>query len=60
VVEERANPRASFAGHVLETPWDRIQLAYFRGYAMWTYLTTPFVLPEPLLVSIDLDHIRFE
>lgn len=46
VVEERANPRASFAGHVLETPWDRIQLGYFCGYAMWTYLTTPFVFAE--------------
>lgn len=33
VVEERADPRASFAGHVFETPWDRLQLLYFTGYA---------------------------
>jgi hypothetical protein len=46
VVEQRANPRESFAGHVLDTPWDRIQLAYFCGYAMWTYLTAPFVFAE--------------
>jgi len=25
VVEERATPRASFAGHVLTTPWDKSQ-----------------------------------
>jgi hypothetical protein len=32
VVEERADPRASFIGHVRETRWDRLHLAYF-GYA---------------------------
>jgi hypothetical protein len=43
VVEERLQPRESFQGHRVETPWDRLQLAYFAGYAMWTYLTTPFL-----------------
>ena len=47
VIEERANPRASFAGHTLETPWDRLHLAYFTGYAMWTYLTQPFSWARP-------------
>jgi hypothetical protein len=47
VVEERVNPRDSFAGHVLETPWDRLQLAYFHGYTMWNYLTTPFSFATP-------------
>ena len=37
-----SQPRESFAGHSLETPWDRSQLAYFAGYAIWTYLTAPF------------------
>jgi len=37
-------PRASFAGHTLETPWTDLQLAFFAGCAMWTYLNTPFVL----------------
>ena len=44
VIDERLHPRESFAGHALDTPWDRLQLAYFAGYAMWTYLTTPFLL----------------
>ena len=43
VLEELAAPRASFAGHALETPWTEPQLAYFAGYAMWTYLNLPFL-----------------
>src|SRR5438552_4861430 len=30
VVEERATPRASFAGHVLTTPWDKIARTLLR------------------------------
>ena len=47
VVAERNDPRASFAGHDLTTPWDPLHRAYFNGYAMWTYLTTPFLLALP-------------
>jgi hypothetical protein len=46
-VESRTNPRASFAGHSLSTAWDLMQLAYFNGYARWTYLTTPFFMTLP-------------
>ena len=49
VVEERANPRESFKGHVFDTPWDSLQLAYFAGYAMWTYLNAPFLFALPAL-----------
>jgi hypothetical protein len=51
--DERERPRSSFAGHTLETPWDRIQLAYFSGYAMWSYLTTPFLLADPGFILAD-------
>src|SRR5689334_10233503 len=44
VVEELLDPRASFAGHDLTTPWTRLQRAYFSGYAMWTYVTEPISL----------------
>ena len=47
VVRERSDPRGSFDGHGLLTPWDPLQRAYFNGYAMWTYLTTPFFLAMP-------------
>ena len=47
VVEELLAPRASFTGHQLSTPWTDLQLAFFVGCAMWTYLNVPFVLAWP-------------
>ncbi|PVX83644.1 hypothetical protein [Paraburkholderia unamae] len=47
IVETANKPRSSFAGHTLETPWNSLQLAFFAGCAMWTYLNTPFVLAWP-------------
>src|SRR6266576_5641362 len=44
LVAERHAPRDSFAGHQMHTPWDLLHRAYFNGEAMWTYLTTPFLL----------------
>jgi hypothetical protein len=44
LVTERRAPRDSFAGHQMSTPWDALHRAYFNGYALWTYLTTPFLL----------------
>jgi len=46
-LRERSQPRAAFDGHDLFTPWDPLDRAYFNGYAMWTYLTTPFLLAMP-------------
>jgi hypothetical protein len=47
VIAERESPRQAFAGHSLTTPWDALHLSYFSGYAMWTYLTTPFLFKLP-------------
>jgi hypothetical protein len=47
VIEQRESPRKSFEGHTVATRWDAQQLIYFAGYAMWTYLTTPFLLRLP-------------
>jgi len=44
IVAERRAPRDSFAGHQMNTPWDQLERAYFNGEALWTYLTTPFLL----------------
>jgi hypothetical protein len=46
-LKDRKNPRAAFAGHTVETPWDDLNLAYFSGYAMWNYLNTPFLFALP-------------
>ena len=55
VVEERANPRESFKGHAFDTPWDTLQLAYFAGYAMWTYMNTPFLFALTGVKTEELD-----
>ena len=44
IVAERRAPKDSFAGHQMNTPWDEFHRAYFNGEALWTYLTTPFLL----------------
>ena len=44
VIAERYAPKDSFAGHQMNTPWDALHRAYFNGEALWTYLTTPFLL----------------
>ncbi|MBS7546421.1 hypothetical protein [Ancylobacter oerskovii] len=55
VLEELLEPRQSFAGHVPQTPWTELQLAYFAGCAMWTYLTKPFVLAWPGMDTEELE-----
>jgi hypothetical protein len=46
-VEALDEPRPSFSAHAFDTPWTRLQLAYFVGTAMWTYLTQPFCFTLP-------------
>jgi len=54
VLEELLEPRASFAGHTLETQWTELQLAYFAGCAMWTYLNMPFLLGRSGVIVEEL------
>ena len=55
VIEERGLPRQAFEGHGLATPWDALHLSYFSGYAMWTYLTTPFLFKLPGFQSEEIE-----
>jgi hypothetical protein len=47
LIEGRHNPRESFDGQALETPWDDVHVGYFDGYALWQYLTAPFLYSYP-------------
>jgi hypothetical protein len=47
LVKELLDPRASFKDHVMNTPWNPMHRGYFNGYALWTYLTSPFFLAMP-------------
>ncbi|MFE0515245.1 hypothetical protein [Streptomyces sp. NPDC058964] len=55
IVAERVNPRSSFDGHEMHIPWDPLHRAYFNGYAMWTYLTTPFLLAMPGFETAEIE-----
>lgn len=55
VVTERVAPAASFAGHRMETRWDPLHRAYFNGEALWTYLTTPFLLA---MDGVEVDEME--
>jgi hypothetical protein len=47
VLESRAAPRSAFSGLSglrRNLRWDALDAAYFAGYAMWNYLTTPLLL----------------
>ena len=57
LIAEQQNPRETFAGHAWTTPWDPLQLAYFNGYAMWTYYNLPFMLGEPGFDFIEIPPI---
>ena len=55
LIEELLDPRESFKGYEMETPWSNPQVAYFAGYTMWTYLTSPFILTQPGVVSEEIE-----
>jgi hypothetical protein len=46
LIQERDDPEQSFEGQLRETPWDDLQVAYFQGEALWTYLNTPFLYTQ--------------
>ena len=55
VLKERHHPRDAFAGHVWETKWDALHLTYFIGYAMWNYMSIPFLIADAGFATRELD-----
>jgi hypothetical protein len=58
VIESRDNPRAAFAGHTAQTPWDRLHVAYFSSYALWTYFNSPFLYTLPGFTTKEIPSWR--
>lgn len=52
-VARRTSPRQAFArsGRVLR--WDALDMLYFAGYALWNYLSFPFLLEAPGVTAIE-------
>jgi hypothetical protein len=55
VLASRRAPRSHFQDHTAQTQWDDLDLIYFSGYAMWTYLTTPFLFS---LIGFESEEIE--
>jgi hypothetical protein len=54
LVDSRDDPRSAFRGHTRETAWDDMHVAYFSSYALWNYLTVPFLYTYPGFVTKEL------
>lgn len=55
LVEARENPRGAFADLRHKLWWDRMDILYFATYAIWTYISTPFVLARVGYELAELD-----
>jgi len=60
LIETRDDPEKSFEGQQRETPWDDIQVAYFVGEALWTYLNTPFLYTHDGFVNEEISSIEVD
>ncbi|WP_179875721.1 hypothetical protein [Sinorhizobium sp. BJ1] len=59
IIAERDNGREAF-DRTFNGRWDPLNLAYFNGYAMWTYHAAPFVFGEPGYEARDIAPIENE
>jgi hypothetical protein len=60
LIEARDDPEKSFEGQQRATPWDDIDVAYFVGEALWTYLNTPFLYTHEGFVTEEIPSIQVE
>ena len=59
IIAQRDNGRDAF-DRSYDAPWDPLNLAYFNGYAMWTYHAAPFVFAEPGYEAREIEPIAHE
>jgi hypothetical protein len=60
LIESRDDPEKSFERQQRETPWDDIQVSYFVGEALWTYLNTPFLYTHDGFITEEISSIQVE
>lgn len=59
IVAQREKGREAF-DRSYDAPWDPLNLAYFNGYAMWTYHAVPFVFAEPGYEVREIEPLAHE
>jgi hypothetical protein len=47
ILDSRTDPRSALLQQAANSKWDKLDAAYFAGYALWGYLTTPFLYTYP-------------
>jgi hypothetical protein len=47
VVAQRQDPRSAFSRIDKQVRWNKLDILYFAGYALWNYLGFPFILDAP-------------
>jgi hypothetical protein len=60
LIEARDDPEKSFAGQQRETPWDDIDVTYFVGEALWTYLNSPFLYTHEGFATEEIPSIQVD
>src|SRR5262249_42584419 len=60
VLATRDDPEASFQGQEQYTPWDDLDVAYFSGEALYTYMNTPFLCTYEGFYSEEIAPIRVD
>ena len=55
LVEARENARRAFSDLRHKLWWDRLDILYFGAYAIWTYVSTPFVFTREDYQVVELD-----
>ena len=53
-VDRRRDPRASFTQDAAAL-WDDVQVAYFASYAIWNYLTLPYLLTASGVKTAEIE-----
>jgi len=55
VLAERCHPRAAFGRVRQHFWWDHLDILYFVGYAVWNYMTVPFLFTRPGFVVEEIE-----
>jgi hypothetical protein len=55
VIERYEDPERAFTG---DGPWTDVNVAYFSGEALWTYLNTPFLLTRDDFATGEIDPVH--
>jgi hypothetical protein len=55
ILDVRIDPRSAFAWESADSKWDKLHAGYFSSYALWGYLTTPFLYTYPGFDAREID-----